>query len=1309
MKNTMRSDMVSSGIALLAVLAVLTVLAILAAAFVVFMSINRNVGEISIAKVQSDMLVNSAVEHALSLLSNDVEEQPAWDDTNEDWHRYFSPGSVPDRETIDVDGVRDKGSPPEKGDARWIYVKNGAGAVVGRYAVLVEDEGAKINVNAATALSPDMQNHGVGTFEIMLTDGKTAGLPISKSLALRLLNYRYGFDNQPGQASRDDNLTESLYALDKIDNNADGIIDEAGEGIDEQDEYTPARPNWDDRAFSSINEMCDQFSDQRLTPAARRILRKYATVYSASRESFWDPVEKIWQKKVDLNVADRYQVHKVLRRANKEIPFEPSSRNLRALAVNLLDYRDENHVLSTMGSEYGVESVCFNEIMANEASMVFQTDWDASYVAAWNPDLHTPTRKFYYANELDFPDEFFKVTSFNGSGNSYSLTLKEPKRGGLSNFLDYEPFYDMDLPWEPNFWKDCDAEIRIENGSTYTFTVTSSAEGNSRQVTLKPKSAFNISNVTGSLDRAYCRLLSRWSKSWECAAPEAHMKWWFPTGRQSKHNEYYYRAYFVNTTLKSGAPGGPTGNTKSLVTEFDVDGDTAVYNPTQMNKLKYIYNEGKAMRANEYGYIPIVGTSSRKCAGATRGFPYENAINFILFTRPDIVELINVSDKPISLRNWQVVMNTGVEALTLDTIDMAKHYSVERNGTYEDPNPVIKPGGYFYLANNSEIFDIHYANGDGEYGSSVEEDIPLFELAEKDWGITYPIIEVTPPYSIKVDGADWEKNIMRNELMMIISDRKSEKENVPDGLFLTIWSNNRNTLNKWSGFQVHHLGVEPGDRVMIFGLPRKGGFVSFTLKNEYGQITARTTTYGTVEEDERGYSTEKADPTHYNWVKVKTPSIGGTERKARNRGTYMPDYARPHIKNNRFTSVGEIQNVRRADDWENLGMSKGQKTIAALKALSKYFTVSGIRLDAEEEGAHISGWKPAFGMARNSNRNTIEVDGTEWEPGIWTGQKLTVLTGSQRGEEFVVTNSSRNTLTVAGYSTAKREPLKIQKGEKFSVGPGYSTSMYYTRRSGEPGIWEWENKNLEPMPYALYLFGLNDSIKTTEFLEENWNADLDIEIYNFTTREFDLLPLKDLSGTRDSLASVLSSSRMQYNKADGLYCGMIKPEHISSKGGIRLKLTPHNLENQDCSGFAWFDCVYMAPVGMEGKININTASERVLGALKNITPKLAHNIAQGMDPVGRPDLKPYKQESDLLDVAGITPDIFKDICNLVTTRSDQFRVAAIAQSLTDVNQDGVFNSTQGDKILSESYEEVVVDRSQLTDGNPETRAIRVLK
>ena len=191
------------------------------------------------------------------------------------------------------------------------------------------------------------------------------------------------------------------------------------------------------------------------------------------------------------------------------------------------------------------------------------------------------------------------------------------------------------------------------------------------------------------MDKAYCRINSRWTLSWECGEPEAHRKWWFPTGLQSEHNEYYYRAYFINTTLKARED---LGITKSQVTEFDVDGNTTSYKPTQMDQLKYIYRDGRAMRANEYGYIPILGTSSRKCRGKNSPFPWHNAIQFILFSRPDIVELINVSDSPISLRNWSVVVNTGVEALTLDTIDTASHYSLERNGTYADPNPVIQPG-----------------------------------------------------------------------------------------------------------------------------------------------------------------------------------------------------------------------------------------------------------------------------------------------------------------------------------------------------------------------------------------------------------------------------------------------------------------------------------------------------------------------------------------------------------------------------------------------------------------------------------------
>ena len=53
------------------------------------------------------------------------------------------------------------------------------------------------------------------------------------------------------------------------------------------------------------------------------------------------------------------------------MPFQPNSRMRSQLAVNMVDYRDENHVLSTLGSTYGVEAICFNEIMANDESSTY--------------------------------------------------------------------------------------------------------------------------------------------------------------------------------------------------------------------------------------------------------------------------------------------------------------------------------------------------------------------------------------------------------------------------------------------------------------------------------------------------------------------------------------------------------------------------------------------------------------------------------------------------------------------------------------------------------------------------------------------------------------------------------------------------------------------------------------------------------------------------------------------------------------------------------------------------------------------------
>ncbi len=485
-----------------------------------------------------------------------------------------------------------------------------------------------------------------------------------------------------------------------------------------------------------------------------------------------------------------------------------------------------------------------------------------------------------------------------------------------------------------------------------------------------------------------------------------------------------------------------------------------------------------------------------------------------------------------------------------------------------------------------------------------------------------------------------------------------------------------------------------------------------TLKNEYNQIAARTITYGSTDYDEFNYSTEKLDPTHYTWLKTSTPTFGGTRQLAHNHQQPRNQMVEPHVKNNRFSSVGEIQEVRKASDWENVGQERqGSASTRVLKAITKYFTVDGVRLDPEEEGAHISGWDPAYGTAANASTKTVSAQDLNWEPNIWAGQTMRIHSGRLAGERFPIEESTENSLRVSGYSVPGDKELAMQKGDRFSIGPGYATPFYYSRKNGEEGIWEWKNKNLQEERYGLYLYGLNDSIDTTEFLEENYNPALEVHVYNYDTETFEQLPLGEErygAVSEKPYRYTSATGRYQYEKSDGVFCGIIGPEHISANGGVKIKIIPHNLENAKCSGFAWFDYVFLAPGAMNGKININTASERVLQAMKGITPALASNIEKGMDRDLRPNLKPYKNVSDVLDVKNMTPEIFTRIGNLITTRSDQFRVLVIAQTLEDSDGDGTYDGEQGDKILAQSELEKVVDRQELTDGDPATAQFKII-
>jgi len=1379
----------NKGIALVAVLGVLVVLALIASLFTIHMSVESKMGRAQIAKLQANLIADSALEHAACVIREDAYTQPAWDDKTEEMFTAFLPdGKNPDN-NIDIDKIGKTSDVPDGKDGRWIYVKDKSGETVGRYAILIEDESSKININMASALNNKMQNEGIGAFEIILSDGKDAGIPVSLSFAKRILKYRYGRDLTPGQARVDDNLTASSYAADQIDNDADGIIDEANEGIDEPEEYDPMNPKWDDRNFSSIKEACIVVPKQgELDVAASRFLSKYGTVNSKSGNVFYDEVSKTQSKKININIASKRQLSSLLRRANEDNRFESKSKNMRTLVGNITDYRDENNVLSTMGSEYGVEAVCFNEVMANDGSYTLRFDRNVDY---YEGDNRVYRLGWFYEQ----PDKYtvesagWKITylgpKHKGGGKVSSVTngvratfksyakiklAKSPisKPQGFNNFYSVMK---KDGGWPVDIWKNSWLLLGTKDGYKVSYAAYPIV-GNSRDELSVGcdddkfpyeylEYYLHLASVSNTMNSARINNLFRDNNGGlTCVFPEMKDAFYFPIfadeNLKRPPKNLYYKVYvgennldgnildsqyntsyimlpgdhelsasqtpwkgFNEMTDLDGVPSEYSETKMLEITSKDLEGSTLRLpdNQSKVWLLRTPYQEGKAIRANngwininvatckKTGYVGGVGAMSDK-----RAYQNKNVFVSAYMMRPDIVELINISDHPVSLRNWRIVINTGSYADQVGRIDEATLYSKWLQGLYDDPNPTIKPDGYFYITNNREIFDKEYgAPKDGTWGGSASESYPSVDIPDTLWGVRYRVEKIKRGSgnrgdSIVCEGARWKKDQMKYEMSEWYLRKPRSDQNSSMGVRRTVQGNTKNAL--YMGDNINIVSIVAGDDILLLGMPREGGFLSMTLKNQYNQIAARTVTYGSTKLGEINYSTEKIDPTHYNWIKSRRPSFGGTERKARNRSQPRGNIIKPHVKDNRFASVGEIQKVRKAEDWENIGMQKkGRPNTRTLKAISKYFTTSGIRLDPEQEGAHVSGWKPAFGEAKFSASQKITAKGVKWQPGIWEHQFIRVLSGNQKGERYVINSSSENGINVIGYSLPSGKQLRVHKDDKFSVGAGYSTPMYYTRQNGDEGVWEWKNKGLSRINYGVYLSGLNDSIDTTEFLEENHNAQLEVLAYNYQTHNFDHLPLpedRSVKRSSDAYKTVTSRKRHQYEKSDSIYCGMIHPEHISPSGGVKLKIIANGLDGSKNSGFAWFDYAFLAPGEEIGKININTAPERVLRAFNGISSELAHNIFMGISTDGKNDLKPYKNITDVLDVKGFTPDIFSKNANLITTRGDQFRIIVVAQSVKDVSPDGNFNTKNGTEVLAETRREVILDRSALTDDDPET-------
>ncbi|NQT75069.1 MAG: hypothetical protein HQ566_00950 [Candidatus Omnitrophica bacterium] len=387
------------GVALILVVSILAVAGIMAVSFAFTMRLELKAAINFLEATRASYLSEAGVTYAQAVLKEDDRDIDSFADN---WYTVFTGSDV------DNDGDGEK-------DSKWIYIYDEAGETVGRYAVLVRDATSLLNINIANKhnLSPLKVTEGWTPHELDLQKFLASfQLADSEAAYEDIQEYRYGYDGEPGEAGVDDNDNQRILGSDGIDNNADGIIDEAGEGIDEPMEFVPHAPYADDNAFETPFELAkiksiprDNFNN----------IYAYITSYSVDKNT---DVEG--RLKENINFMDANALAVLLQEAGCADPFQK--------AVNIKDACDDDFSQSTVTKLY-------NRLSAINRGPIGDWIWKNGHYESDVKDgeeltftwINLPEGE-YYIGMFGVDDEFVGEVTVNG------MTQPSVRHGEIMRF-----------------------------------------------------------------------------------------------------------------------------------------------------------------------------------------------------------------------------------------------------------------------------------------------------------------------------------------------------------------------------------------------------------------------------------------------------------------------------------------------------------------------------------------------------------------------------------------------------------------------------------------------------------------------------------------------------------------------------------------------------------------------------------------------------------------------------------------------------------------------------------------------------------
>lgn len=830
-----------------------------------------------------------------------------------------------------------------------------------------------------------------------------------------------------------------------------------------------------------------------------------------SYQEFWDGDN--WQRQSAASLASPKEMLANLKRENKDA----EDRVLEELALTLSDECDENHALQENAGIYGVEAIEFSEILSDDGSEL---------------------RFAYRANAVYKERAVTSLPYFYG-GRDYDSTIPLTE-----NKPELRELFDPKVA--RYVLKD---ECRKENGKVFLKLSADALTEDSESAFLKswqkkkkaqfpinhlwqncqvaffglavkgitPRAVFKISDSDGisiilkdeeglfnSITNNSFRYaqLRGWVHSETLYSEAPNQALWLAVSELQK--EKYYEVQLQDANFPVPLKDKTYGNNRNKKL---ISGDKEI----EALKYAFDYEEGRPQKSSADGEMELVVKSPNDCAPNKRV-----RVNSVYFRRPDIIAIINKSADPLLLSNWRLTAQTGSGSTLL--------------GILPDEAALIS-GARFYLTDQAEIVK-------NEYGFQALE--PKFSsrdaviaLPKESWGLEYEISNVR---EIK-KGAQYYTHIGCKNALWEKDELIDEVAEIKEGLRFPIEGGNTKDTLIFSNLRLErYANLEAGDRLRILGLPRHVEYASLTLKNEYSQVAARTKGIRRPKEAKL-YSSLKYENNVWSVNEVPFKNFTPMEVK-----TF---FDRPLTNDAEVLSI--LDDPRLADAYLHSN------------ALSLYYK----EFPASEAGFQ-GDWSLAGGKAEKCEKG-LAFPNAGWPNDLWRGQKARIISGELKGEMFAVTGSFENVVCAATYSLPGRKRLKTFKEGVAALGPGYKNIFYISWKNNAQGEWTFSNL-WDCAGGELYLKGLSDAVDSGEFLEENHNALIRPELFDWHNNDWESFPA------------------FRYKKNDAAYLTMLEKRHISPKGNLKLRLTAKNINDPKGTGLAWFQGIAVSPVRRPVKV-----------------------------------------------------------------------------------------------------------------------------